>query len=495
VAFAPATPGQPATLDLSSDFQPWSPEKPELYSLMVMLETPDGTTDVVESYFGVRKIEVRPDEQGITRIHLNGKPTFLLAPLDQGFWPDGLYTKYDLEVTKRLGFNAVRKHVKVEPPRWYYWCDKLGLAVIQDMPSGDKYIGPNDPDLERTPESARQFELELERVIDALRSQPSIVMWVPFNEGWGQYDTVRITNWVKQLDPTRLVDCASGWTDRPAGDVIDWHVYPGPGSPAPESSRAAFLGEFGGLGLPIEGHLWQAKDNWGYRTYDSPEALTDAYVNLINNMRWLIADPGLSGAVYTQTTDVEIEVNGLMTYDREVLKMDENRVLEANRSLLGPLPQTRPIAPSSREEPVEWRFVTTQPAEGWEKPGFDDSAWASAPGGFGREGTPGAVARTSWDTSDIWVRREFILPRIALYNPHLVIHHDEDAEVYINGALAAELKGFTTGYVFHPISAEARERLIGGPAVIAVHCRQTRGGQYIDVGLVDLVEAGDEPNE
>jgi len=498
VAFAPATPGRPATIDLSSDFHPWSPDTPELYSLLVTLEMPDGTVDLVESYFGVRKIEVRPDAEGVTRIHLNEEPTFLLGPLDQGFWPDGLYTaptdealKYDLEVTKRLGFNAVRKHVKVEPERWYYWCDKLGLAVIQDMPSGDKYIGPDDPDIERTPESARQFETEMERMIEANRSHPSIVMWVPFNEGWGQFDTVRIANRVKQLDPRRLVICASGWTDRPAGDVIDWHVYPGPGSPVPESGRAAFLGEFGGLGLPVEGHLWQAKDNWGYRTYDSPEALTDAYVRLIDDMRWLIADPGLSGAIYTQTTDVEIEVNGLMTYDREIIKVDEARVRAANLALLGPRPQVRPISPTSRDAPVEWRYTTNQPPEGWEKPAFDDSAWTAAPGGFGRQGTPGAVIGTAWETGDIWLRREFILPRILLSDPHLVIHHDEDAEVYINGTLAARLEGYTTGYVYRELSPEAKKALIGGPTVIAVRCRQTRGGQFIDVGLVDLIEAGE----
>ena len=496
--FAPAKVGEPATIDLSSDFHAWSPDQPELYDLLVTLSDADGSEEVVQSYFGIRKIEVKPDDRGVTRIHLNGEPLFLHGPLDQGFWPDGLYTaptdealKYDLEVTKRLGFNAVRKHVKVEPERWYYWCDTMGLAVIQDMPSGDEYIGPGDPDIVRTPESAAQFELELGRMIEANHHHPSIVMWVPFNEGWGQYDTQRIAAMVKELDPTRLVDCASGWADRPAGDVIDWHVYPGPGSPRPESTRAAFLGEYGGLGLPLPGHLWQEKDNWGYRTYDSPEALTDAYVGLVESMRWLIGEPGLSGAIYTQTTDVEIEVNGLMTYDREVLKVDEARVREANLSLFGPAPEVRPIVPTSQEEPTEWRYTTAPPGAGWERSEFDDSGWTAAPGGFGAEGTPGAVNRTAWESPDIWLRREFILPRIALSNPHLLIHHDEDAEVYINGVLASKLEGFTTGYGFAAISPEARRALVAGPTVIAIHCRQTRGGQYIDAGLVDLVQPGE----
>ncbi|MBK7406156.1 MAG: beta galactosidase jelly roll domain-containing protein [Phycisphaerales bacterium] len=489
-------PGEPAEIDLSTAFRPWSPDKPDLYTVLVALESPGGESDNVESYFGVRKIEIKPDAQGITRIHLNNKPTFLLGPLDQGFWPDGLYTaptdealKYDLDVTKRLGFNAVRKHVKVEPERWYYWCDTMGLAVIQDMPSGDKYIGPDDPDILRSPASARQYEKELTAIIDANREHPSVVMWVPFNEGWGQFDTARIVSLIRKLDPTRLVDATTGWADRGVGDLYDAHIYPGPGSPKPEASRAAFLGEFGGLGLPLEGHTWQAKGNWGYRSFDSRDALTDAYVNLMHNMRWLVADPGLSGAIYTQTTDVEVEVNGLMTYDRAILKMDEQRVREANLAVLGPAPTVRVIAPSSRDEAVEWRYTTTEPAPGWEKPGFDDSAWTNAPGGFGRDGTPGAVNRTKWESGDIWIRRQFVLPRIVLANPNLVVHHDEGAEVYLNGVLAAKLDGYSTEYSFVPISSQARAALVGGPTVIAIHCHQTAGGQYIDAGLVDLADA------
>ena len=488
-------PGEPTTLDLSRSFHAWSPDEPYLYNLVVTLTAPDGSADVVESYFGVRKIEVKPDDAGVTRIHLNNEPVFLHGPLDQGFWPDGLYTaptdealRYDLEVTKRLGFNAVRKHVKVEPERWYYWCDRLGLAVIQDMPSGDRYIGPRDPDIQRTPESVAIYETEWESIINANKEHPSIVMWVPFNEGWGQFDTARIADWTRELDPTRLVDAVSGWADRGVGDVHDWHVYPGPGSPKPEAKRAAYLGEYGGLGLPLEGHTWQDKDNWGYRSYESSEALTDAYVKLIENMRWLIADPGLSGAIYTQTTDVEIEVNGLMTYDREVLKMDEDRVRAANMSLYGPPPQLRVVAPCALNEPVEWRYTTENPGAGWEKPGFDDAGWDTGPGGFGTEGTPGAINGTEWRDGEIWIRREFILPRMVLENPTLRIHHDEDCEVYINGVLAAELNGYTTGYVFERISDEARQAMVGGPTVIAIHCRQTGGGQYIDAGVVDLAD-------
>ncbi len=204
----------------------WSPDNPFLYGLKVRLVGNGAAADAVDSYFAMRKISVAKDAQGITRIFLNNQPRFMMGPLDQGFWPDGLYTaptdealRYDIEATKKLGFNMARKHVKVEPDRWYYWCDKLGLLVWQDMPSGDRSIGGGQPDIVRSAESAKQFEQELKAMIDGRRNHPSIVMWVVFNEGWGQFDTARLTDWVKKYDPSRLADCASGWQDRGVGDV------------------------------------------------------------------------------------------------------------------------------------------------------------------------------------------------------------------------------------------------------------------------------------
>jgi len=306
----------------------WSPEDPHLYTLIVSLKIGSRTLDRVESYFGMRKISLGKDDKGFTRLMLNNQPYFQIGPLDQGFWPDGIYTaptdaalRYDIEMTRKLGFNMSRKHVKIEPDRWYYWCDKLGLLVWQDMPSGDKYIGGKNPDITRSPESAQEFETELTALIGGRGNHPCIVMWVPYNEGWGQWDTPRIVDFIKQLDPSRLVDSASGWTDRNVGDVHDMHKYPGPGSPDPEPNRAAVLGEFGGLGLPLPGHTWQTEKNWGYRSFKNPEELTAAYVKLLGDLYPLIGTKGLSAAVYTQTTDVEVEVNGLMTYDREVVKM------------------------------------------------------------------------------------------------------------------------------------------------------------------------------
>lgn len=468
----------------------WSPEDPHLYSLTVRLKIGRRTVDQVESYFGMRKISLGKDDKGFTRLLLNNKPCFQFGPLDQGFWPDGLYTaptdaalRYDIEMTRKLGFNMARKHVKIEPERWYYWCDKLGLLVWQDMPSGDKYIGHNDPDITRTPESAAAFEQELTAMIQGLKNHPCIVMWVPYNEGWGQWDTARIVEMVRKLDPTRLVNNTSGWSDRGVGDVNDMHKYPGPGSPEPEANRAAVLGEFGGLGLPIRGHTWQNEKNWGYRSFTDPETLTTAYIDLIEKLFPLIDEKGLSAAVYTQTTDVEIEVNGLMTYDRAVVKMDWRKVAAANRGKFPPRPRVTELVPTALTERATWRFTVDKPAEDWFKPGFDVGSWKEGRAGFGTKGTPGAVVRTEWNTGDIWLRREFAIQADQSDDLRLLIHHDEDAEVYLNGVLAVSVSGFVSDYEKVRINPAARAALKPTGNVMAVHCHQTAGGQYIDVGI------------
>jgi hypothetical protein len=474
----------------------WSPDNPFLYRLRVTMLDDEKTIDQVESYFAIRQIALGKDPQGVTRILLNGQPLFQFGPLDQGFWPDGLYTaptdealRYDLEVTRNYGFNMCRKHVKVEPERWYHWCDRMGLLVWQDMPSGDKYIGPSDPDSQRSRESAEQFEDEYRRLIDARGSHPCIVIWVPFNEGWGQYDTGRIAEWTRKHDPSRLVNSASGWTDRGVGDMHDIHVYPGPGSPKPEPRRAAVLGEFGGLGLPLPNHTWQSEKNWGYQSFTTRDALNTAYRQLIFRLRPLIGSPGLSAAVYTQTTDVEIEVNGLMTYDREVLKLDVEPTREAHRKLFLPPPTIDTVIPSSQENGVVWKFTLSRPADDWMTSAFDDAAWKTGSGGFGTKGTPGAVVRSEWSSSDIWLRRVVELPTdFVNQDLALWIHHDEDTEVYVNGKLISQLRGYTVDYGLELLSAEAAAAFQPGRNLIAVHCRQTGGGQYIDVGLVRVTE-------
>src|SRR5262245_29099642 len=391
-------------------------------------------------------------------------------------------------MTKKLGFNMVRKHVKVEPARWYYHCDKLGLLVWQDMPSGDASVAPGKGEIKRSKESAEIYERELKAMIAARHNHPCIVMWVPFNEGWGQYDTKRIVELVKKLDSTRLVNCASGWNDIPGvGDVHDIHVYPGPGAPPPEAARAAVLGEFGGLGLPLRGHTWQAEKNWGYKSFKTQEELTAAYLHLLAELRLLVYR-GLSAAVYTQTTDVEIEVNGLLTYDRAVVKMDARRVAEANRKLHLPPPTVETVVPTARENWLKWRYTMDKPADGWEKTGFNDSAWKLGTAGFGTAGTPGARVQTKWDTPDIWVRGMFNLPEKMPDGLHLKIHHDEDAEVYINGTLVYRCTGYVTDYYLVPLDDKALKAFKPGRNMLAVHCHQTIGGQYIDVGLMSVRE-------
>jgi hypothetical protein len=477
--------GKPESLriDLRSP-RAWTPNKPFLYGLRLTLKRGKKVVDQIESYFGMRDIALAKGPDGVLRTYLNGEPIFMCGPLDQGFWPDGLYTaptdealRFDIEATKQYGFNTARKHVKVEPSRWYYWCDKLGLLVWQDMPS--KW---NDSS-KQSREVAKQFEGELEAMLKALHNHPSIVMWVPFNEGWGQYDTERITKWVKRLDPNRLVNNASGWTDMKVGDVIDWHNYPGPTAPLPEAKRASVLGEFGGLGLPVKGHMWKDDGNWGYVGYKTQEEVTTHAADLFRALRPLQSDPGLSAAIYTQTTDCEIEVNGLLTYDREVFKVDPKVIRPLVRDLYKDPPLVREVVPSSRRGPTTWRYTLEQPGPGWAARAFDDSRWTVGEGGFGREGTPGSVIRTKWTEPAIWLRREIVIPEsYEWYRPFLQIHHDEDAEVYIDGQMVANLSGYSTGYRLVPLPFGPRP----GKHLLALHCRQTDGGQYVDAGIVDV---------
>jgi len=488
-------PGKAIEVPLSSP-RLWSPATPFLYDLEVHLLEGERVLDRVQSYFGMRKISVGKGAGNIARILLNDEFLFQLGPLDQGFWPDGLYTaptdealRYDIEVMKRLGFNMVRKHVKIEPHRWYYWCDRLGLLVWQDMPSGDRYARKGRGAIDRSEESAGQFETELRRLVEGFGNHPSIVMWVVFNEGWGQYDTKRLTNRVRKLDPGRLVCSASGWNDvAGVGDVHDIHAYPGPASPQPEDSRAAVLGEFGGLGLPIREHVWQEKKNWGYRNMKTRAELNRNYLALLSSLRFLISHPGLSAAVYTQITDVEIEVNGLMTYDRAVIKVDSAQLRDAHRILYQPPPRLEVAVATSEKQPAHWRYSFEKPPSGWFRSGFDDRGWKRGPGGFGTKGTPGAVVRSEWKSGEIWLRRSFELDDLKGGTLVLRIHHDEDVEVYLNGIPAAKRGGYTVEYIHVEISPEACSSLECGSNVMAVHCRQTRGGQYIDAGLVRLMD-------
>ncbi len=493
-------PGQPIRCKLENP-KLWTPDSPHLYDVQINLTSPDrdsASADTVSTYFAMRKISTAKDDKGVMRLMLNNKPLFQVGPLDQGWWPDGLLTppsdaamKYDIEVLKKIGFNMLRKHIKVEPSRYYYHCDKLGMLVWQDMPSGGvpsrgQLIPPDaKEDAKFTDPEKKQFRVELKAMMDHLKFFPCIVVWVPFNEGWGQHDTNDVLKWVKDYDRTRLVNGPSGWVDRGFGDIKDAHIYPGPGMFPTMPDRVSVLGEFGGLGLPLKGHLWKDTDNWGYRTFKTTEELRENYRLLVRRLHPLVGK-GLSAAVYTQTTDVEVEVNGLMTYDREVIKFDVAETAKWHKALFGPAPEYRELVPTSETTAQKWRFTTTKPADGWEKSGFDAAKWTEADGGFGTQGTPGAVVRTEWKTADIWVRRGFELAEAPTGDVVLRMHHDEDAEVYINGVLALKVTDWTSGYTEFFLTAEGRKVLKKGANVIAIHCKQTRGGQYIDAGLQEL---------
>ena len=460
----------------------WSPTDPFLYDLTVVVKQGQTEIDRVESYFGMRKVSLGTVD-GVVKMLLNNEFVFQMGPLDQGLWPDGIYTaptdealKYDIEKTIEMGFNMTRKHIKVEPARWYYWCDKLGLMVWQDMPSLNSYTANPQPI------DAPQFKVELERMVQTHWNSPSIIMWVIFNEHQGQHNTEYYVQRVKELDPTRLINQGSGGGHFGVGDVLDIHNYPQPNYPVSETLARA-CGEYGGIGMQMPGHMWDESNNsWGYIVVDTPAeliALYDSYAQMLSTFK---SERGLSAAVYTQITDVEIEINGLMTYDR-IVKADPAQIALSNA-----MSRTyEQVVPTSEQTAQTWRFTTSQPATDWNTGDFDDSDWSQGPGGFGTAGTPGAVVGTEWNSSDIWIRRTVNLTGTSqdqLNNLVLRIHHDEDAQVFINGVQALVVGGYTTSYIHLPIDPAARAAVNAeGDNLIAVHCRQTAGGQYIDVGL------------
>lgn len=327
----------------------WTPEQPHLYDVEVRLYEKGKLQDRVMSYAAMRKVSVVRDEFGINRLQLNNKDYFQFGPLDQGWWPDGLYTAptdeallYDIQKTKDFGFNMIRKHVKVEPARWYTHCDRIGILVWQDMPNGDrspewqnkKFFDGSE--LIRSPQSEQNFRKEWKEIIDYLISYPSIVVWVPFNEAWGQFKTEEITEWTRSYDLSRLVNSASGGNHYATGDMLDLHNYPGPELYLFDATRANVLGEYGGIGLAVKDHLWQPDKNWGYVQFKNSKEVTDEYIKYAEKLKSFIK-AGFSAAVYTQTTDVEGEVNGLLTYDRKVIKLEEERVRKVNQEICNSL--------------------------------------------------------------------------------------------------------------------------------------------------------------
>ena len=508
-------------LNLPRPLRPWSPSSPYLYDLRLTVKnSAAGTTDVVTSYFGLRKIAVQKDAQGVLRVYLNNEPCFLSGTLDQGWWPDGLLTPpsdeamaFDIKALKDHGFNMMRKHIKVEPRRYYHLCDKMGMMVLQDMPSGggDAMVRYG------------LYRRELEEVVGHLVNVPSIVMWIPYNEKWGQpgeFLTHQTLMWVQRHDPTRLVNGPSGANDYEGGELwgptvrtkhkphgveeaahlVDKHDY----SPRPRpfelnDRRASFLGEFGGLGYRVEGHVW-SKGGWSYngdgQTAEAKK-VQEKLVTLLDHVARL-AGRGMAGSVYTQTTDVEDEQNGLLTYDRRVFKFDVKAVAAANARIYERA--SRPLAPITRRQlvprldpdPQAWRMTTEAPGAGWMKPDYDDSAWRTTAGGVGSRGIVANVngrakIATEWTTKRLWMRRTFELAAVPekLEDVFFELFHDEDTEIWLNGVKVLAVKGWNGGWDEKAVDKDLFLSAVRpGRNVLAASVVQDFGEQYFDAGLV-----------
>jgi hypothetical protein len=492
----------------------WSPDTPHLYDLKVeLLDAQSKVIDAVTSYAALREVGKSRDKNGNLRFTLNGEPIFHWGPLDQGWWPDGLLTPpsveamvSDIDYLKAAGFNMIRKHIKVEPRLYYAHCDKVGMMVWQDQvcavyePNAPRSsitqwigIGENPTEGVWPEEAHQQFVTEYKRMVDHLRHYPSIVVWTPFNEAWGQHRSLEVGRMAVDYDKTRAINVASGGNFWPVGDIADAHSYPDPSFPTSDkrfNDYVKVVGEFGGHGWPVKDHLWDSsKKNWGYGNL--PQSLDEWKERYTRSIRVLqsLKRQGVSGGVYTQTTDVEIEINGLLTYDR-VEKVPASWLRPLSEALLA-TPDSASyttILATSEDQAQEWKFTTEKPTAGWEASDFDAGNWKIGRGGFGSQGTPHAKIGTEWTTPSIWLRREFNISSKPKGRPVLRIHHDEDATVFLNGVQIAKLTGFTTNYTILDLDERAAAALKAGRNVLAIEVKQTEGGQYIDAGILDETE-------
>jgi hypothetical protein len=467
----------------------WTPDQPFLYDLSISVGPKSGApVDTVGSYFGMRKIEVAKVD-GMNRILLNGKFLFQFGALDQGFWPDGNYTaptddaiKNDIQMAKSFGLNLLRKHIKVEPSRWYYWTDHLGVIVWQDMPSPNTYMSKTEP---VPPVDRAEFESELRRMVENLRNVPSLVMWDIFNEGQGEFDTERLVAMVKAQDPTRLVSAESGGNHPGVGDVVDSHGPPTTDrSWEPSATQASVIGEFGGIGISVPGHRWE-DGKGGPIDLAQANGIIGGFERMSPQIRMLRDKHGLSGADYVQLTDVEGEQNGLLTYDR-LPKINPADLIPAVH-LEVPDYKYTVVVPTSQKDAQTWKYTLQDPGPDWMKKDFDDSKWQEGRGGFGMEVPNHGVVGTPWSTPHIWLRRHFnpgALSASQIDSLGITDYHDDDVTVYINGVSALTARGFQSDYENVPASAEGRHALVpNADNVIAAKSDNADGGQYVDVGL------------
>ena len=480
----------------------WSPDSPFLYDLKVELYNNAQLTDEINSYFGMRKISMG-EFMGKPCMLLNNEYIFQYGPLDQGYWPDGIFTapsdealKYDLEMTKKFGMNMSRKHIKIEPARWYTHCDRMGILVWQDIPNPG--FGENGKLLGDGEDLRENFHREMTNMIQSLENHPSIIKWVIYNESWGQPDealTCKAVDLVRNLDPNRLISAASGWNDYECGDIKDTHWYPQPNIlPNPVNKRASVCGEYGGITLFAEGHRWQGGSNMTYTQVYSAVDLKNRFVEFVEQMHALQAR-GACAAVYTQITDVEDEENGLISYDRKVVKVNEKQMAEMRKAIERNYTHTYiEVVPTSLEDNVQnvWKYYTSNSpisSKSWKDVKFSgEKKWKEGRAGFGAGDTPSATIRTPWDTKYIYMRKTVNFSNLSAENLNdlrLSLYHDEDCEVYINGVLAVSAKGFTNRYAAYELTPEGKAAIkLNGDNVVAVSCKQTTGGQFIDLGFV-----------
>ncbi|MBK1879327.1 glycoside hydrolase family 2 protein [Pelagicoccus mobilis] len=486
----------------------WTPESPTLYDIQLELISSGKTVDTVSTYSALREVGLAKDSVGQTRITLNDDFQFLLGPLDQGWWPDGLYTaptdealRFDIEATKKMGFNTARKHVKIEPARWYYWADKLGLLVWQDMPSanGATFNSIIQAEHQISTEAAAQFRHETNAMVEYLRPFPSVIIWTIFNEGWGQHNSTNLQKWLMAYDPTRIVGGPSGWQDHGHGHLADIHRYPGPAMPDTIKDRALVLSEYGGIKGQLPGdHTWDPKGGWGYGAdtaaqtpEEAAEARNERYRGINEELKPLIR-AGLSAAIYTQTTDVEVEINGLLTYDRVGYKFAPEWLAKEHAPLYNiDKKQSKPrtLLPTSREASSRWSYTTNEPSEGWEQPDFDDSNWNSGLAPFGDPDGELFPVNTHWVSEHIWLRRSFEVSDAKIGDLMLQLHNNDGVEVYLNGVLLRKTGGWSPFYRLEPALEEAKKALKKGTNTIAVRCENNSQGiriHFLDLGLVDF---------
>jgi hypothetical protein len=519
----------------------WSPASPFLYRVKIALKNAAGVTqDSIGTYFGMRKITLGT-LRGEPYTFLNDQPVFHFGTLDQGYFPDGLHTapnyealRFDIEKTKEQGFNMIRKHIKVEPARWYYYCDSIGIMVWQDMPTPyDDELGRNgnlickaslgnDPAIcasssDNSDDAVRRnFLRESGNIVRSLINAPSIVTWIPYNEGWGQYNSGDLddpnnigfihtragVDSIRLWDNTRLLNAVSGWHHYPdeGGDFYDKHDYGSTPALHPKiegDTRARVIGEGGGLGFGIEDHIWGAINN-PYGLITQGEMF--GRINTLGSGLFSQSVEGINGFVYTQITDVEEELNGLWTYDRKVRKTPDSAfilfkdVIEKLQTRALPS-NTVSILPAAGEEGYNetWSYLTGsrdfEEPEGWESADcIDDSGWRSGRGGFGAGSPPGSVTGTAWNSGKILLRKKVTIPNLTDEQKAMLkfsVYHDEEVEIYINGVLAASASGYTSNWVSLPVTDEGKAAVRYGECnLLAVRCRQSSGGQYIDAGLI-----------